>query len=127
MVGRNLETVEAILDASDRPPRRLEIPMWKACVYVRAMSEDIVPEYLAGGMSIAAVAAAGLCDEAGRRLAFSRPELARLADKDAGAIDLIALEVLKMTGFREDDRADEADKFKAAEAGFRVIGQSLNG
>ena len=126
-----LNSVQKILAHPDRAPRVLPVPVWEESVYVCAMSALDLPKYLAGTMSIAEVAAIGICDSQGRPLTWTAAEVARLAEKHAAAVDLIALEVLKLTGFEPDDRAEQGpvkmndDQMKAAELGFQLVAEQM--
>lgn len=92
---------DAILSINDRRPRRLEVPQWGRTVYVRALSAGELPAVEA--MDRIDLAVAGLCDANGEPFAWTAAQRRALYDKHGAALDLIAVEVLKLTGLREDD------------------------
>lgn len=95
-----LTTAAQILSVQDRCPRRLTVPEWGSDVYVRALSAAEYEQY--EHMSTLDVACAGLCTAGGEPLAWTAPERFALSQKHAAAIDRVALEVLRLTGLRED-------------------------
>ena len=92
---------ESILSIRDRMPRRMKIPQWGVPVYVRALSVADLPHV--EQMDRVDLAVAGLCDANGEPFVWSAAQRRALYDKHAAALDAIALEVLKLTGVREDD------------------------
>jgi hypothetical protein len=120
-----VRTVDDLWAVVDRPPRAVLVPEWGATVYVRAMSSKMYQDH--EDMAPAEIVAGCLCDENGHSVRMTPQDTARLADMHAAAIDRLCLEVLKLTGLREDDGPQPDVRQPFTEKDWSSVQSSLRG
>lgn len=110
---------EDILQASDLPMERVEVPEWGGYVYVRTLTGAERDEYESGMLIVrgtgrgakaqvnmanarARLCALALCDKQGGRL-FSEQDVRALGQKSASALDRIYEVAMRLSGLRPED------------------------
>jgi hypothetical protein len=101
---------DRILAINDRPTAPVVIPEWdNMTVYVRVFSGAerlaVTTLLLSEKPSVAAIVALVACDEKGERI-FSDDDVAALEDKNAQALERIALAAWKLNGMTAEAQGD---------------------
>jgi hypothetical protein len=113
-------TRDEILGLQDITIKEIEVPAWKASVYIRKLTRGQQDEYatrrftktaMKDGKTVdmdvdlfghdAWLVVQGVCDEDGKRI-FTKSDIPKLNEKSGDAIGFIALEIVKFSGMKED-------------------------
>jgi len=96
-----LDTIDKILAVNDRPPRKVDVPQWDGSVFVRSIPVAMLDAV--ESMDRVDLVIAGLCDQHGNAMASTPETRISMSLRHPAAMDLLALEILKVSGLRPDE------------------------